>query len=438
MNKGIQRATNFNLAEVMEFAPITMDMNREDPFDIIEQFSFHQENKNDAYFYQFTAKESKEIMETTELVYGLLVDSLDILFSDKYKSKIPYFFGSDFINANPEFVDYAKYTYQNNHEAIYGRFDVAYDFNKRKVTGFYEFNGDTPVMLFESIILQNYLLNKIKKDKAEAITQSNSYHSNLKQSLNKIIKKNSWVGFFCDFDAIEDTLTTELLSNFFSEDHNHNCLIADLKYLKYDILFSHTPFQTDDHELDYVFILNPWEEMVESSPEIIDEWWKWADKTRFLEPAWRWFVSNKGVWAWVTYLLEEAQHEDERVKILIDNYRGAENYLLKTYMDSPRGMKNYAKKPIMGRLSSNIEIYIDCTLKSKSEGCYDNTPFIYQEYCSPRGIDGRNNAILGTWLAPYHHGDALVMEASTLAIREFDSDVLSIQNERFMPHVIIS
>ena len=60
---------------------------------------------------------------------------------------------------------------------------------------------------------------------------------------------------------------------------------------------------------------------------------------------------------------------------------------------------------------------------------------VYQAYCQTGNVAGRAPAILGVWMAPY--GDEpLVMEASTICVREFDDKVTSIANERFIPHIV--
>ncbi|MGI2897358.1 glutathionylspermidine synthase family protein, partial [Vibrio alginolyticus] len=106
-------------------------------------------------FYRFTREEVKAINIASEQVYNLLVNSLDFLFSEAYKSLIPTFYGREFIEPFPEFVEYAIHTYEQNHEAIYGRFDIAYDFENGKVLKFYEGNLDTPTMYYDSVIMQD-------------------------------------------------------------------------------------------------------------------------------------------------------------------------------------------------------------------------------------------------------------------------------------------
>ena len=128
-------------------------------------------------------------------MYGALVDSLELLFT-KYEHLIEHFYGQEFIERYPQFVDYAKHTYFENHEAIGGRFDVAYDFEQGQVRGFYEFNGDTPVMLFESVAMQDWMVTQI----GHAEDQSNYWFENLNQQINKVVPphRGQRVGFFAN------------------------------------------------------------------------------------------------------------------------------------------------------------------------------------------------------------------------------------------------
>lgn len=400
--------------------------------DLESQFAYHL--SGELTLYAFTIEESRAISVACERVYDLLVNSLDILFSKKYSNKIGAFYGKEFIQKHKDFVEYAKYTYENNHEAIYGRFDIAYDFISRKTKGFYEFNGDTPVMLFESTYLQNLMFSKAESH--YPIAQNNEYFNAIRKSIYKVTKGKESVGFFGDSQYIEDALTTESLWNAFMESGEGKFFFGQIEDLEYNILYKNTPFHVGGNELDLVYILMPWEEMVESDPGIFSEWKKWGHKTRFLEPAWRWFVANKGIWAWITYLKDVAAIEDPQVAEFINSYQDIHQFLLPSYVEKPDDMVNYVKKPLIGRLSNNIEIYRDGEKEQDSGGMYQDEPMLYQELCIPGGLPGRNNAILGMWIIPYQEGAPLYMEASNLCIREFDNEILSIKNERFMPHAI--
>jgi glutathionylspermidine synthase len=100
----------------------------------------------------------------------------------------------------------------------------------------------------------------------------------------------------------------------------------------------------------------------------------------------------------------------------------------------------YVSKPLIGRLSNNIVIHGDGEVKFDSKGSYEGYEVIYQAYHEPHKVEGRNNFILGMWMAPIveqeTHSHDLMAEPVTMAIREFDEPVLSIGNERFIPHLV--
>jgi glutathionylspermidine synthase len=88
------------------------------------------------------------------------------------------------------------------------------------------------------------------------------------------------------------------------------------------------------------------------------------------------------------------------------------------------------EKPATGRLSNNIKIWNhNSELVSDTGGFYAEENTVVQVYCAPRRVEGRNNFILGMWMC----GDM----AAGICAREFDTEVLSISNERFIAHIVV-
>ncbi|WP_210498925.1 glutathionylspermidine synthase family protein [Vibrio crassostreae] len=402
------------------------------------EFVFPENKHGKTPFYTFSRDEVRQLNVASEKVYNLLVDSLDFLFSKKYKHLIPFFYGKEFIEAHPEFVDYAAYTFHNNHEAIYGRFDIAYDFGEKKALKFYEGNLDTPTMYYDSVVMQHHLLEALgKKD-----CQYNLHQENLAKNIRKILGNGEKrIAFLCDTELTEDCITTELLFHTFNDNSDDLAQFADINSLRYDFSFNQGKWTLDDLDIDFVFALYPWEDMVvdlyAERPNPLKEWKKWCDKTRFLEPAWRWFVSNKGVWAWLTHIKDVLAKEDESIAKFVSDNEGAWDYCIPSYMEKPEWLKDYVKKPLQGRMSNNIEFYENDTLTHETEGFYGEDDFIYQEVCPTTSADnGKTRAIVCTWLAPWDKGDKLDMESSGIAVREFTGEVLQVKQERFMPHIV--
>ena len=117
-----------------------------------EQFTYLTECQGKMPVALLSESQAKQITLGAGLLYNAMVQSLKFLFNE-YIDLVPHFYGDEFIRNNPDFVDYAIHTYKKSDPAIYGRFDIAYDFERSKFNGVLEFNGDTPVMLFESVYL---------------------------------------------------------------------------------------------------------------------------------------------------------------------------------------------------------------------------------------------------------------------------------------------
>jgi glutathionylspermidine synthase len=89
--------------------------------------------------------------------------------------------------------------------------------------------------------------------------------------------------------------------------------------------------------------------------------------------------------------------------------------------------KSYARKPILGREGSNLQLVVDGQELSSTSGPYEDDSFIYQQF-APLVRNGKNYAQLGVWMI----GD----EARGLGVREDDIPILR-SSSRFVPHIII-
>lgn len=438
--KAVYKKINFDVTQVMkEELPMTQYFysEREDlAFDLAQYLEFPTNNQNEMPFYSLKASSADKIARTYQSVYNMLIEAVAKLFKED-DEVIKYFFGKEFLEKHPDFLKYAKYTFKEKHPALYGRFDSALNPETDEVTGIYEFNGDTPVMLFESVLLQNRFTNEVT---GSGDAQFNEYYLDLSEFAARMKVKQGFA-VICDTNYIEDTATCETFAQIFNE--VGHCFFEDVAHLDYDHYEARhnggSPFFIGDDAISDIFLLKPWEEMVEEHPELFKKWEEWKDVVKFYEPAWRWFMANKGIWAYVTHLFENnnEEHEDFRFK-----YKGLP--ILPSYMTPEKFINNgekYVAKPIIGRLSMNIRI-IDPNegVEFESDGGYEETVCIYQQYHAPYKVEGRNNFIACCWMAPEvnenYRTNSLNSLATTFCIREFDKPVLDIMNERFIPHLI--
>lgn len=395
--------------------------------DLDALFSFVTENKGAMPFYNIPEDTAKHIANECEKMYAAMAHALDHLFELNNIPTYKHFFGETLVK-HPHFIDYAKRTWDNSHTAIYGRFDLAVS-TEGKVKGFYEFNGDTPVMLFESTSLQNYLVSQISSQE----NQYNNYFENMVRDADRTLPEGN-VCVVLDYDFIEDICTCETIKQIF-EEAGRTVFISSIKDLTCDITDKYQPFSVSDVRVDNLFILSPWEELLDGDEfNTIGNFRLWHDNVRFLEPAWRWFFANKGFMAWMTHLAESMPEEFGYI-LDIEGF-------LPTYRDNifaTDGMPCVGK-PLTGRLSSNIVFFDEQgDVISASEGNYGDDDYVYQMLCKPDQVEGRNNFIMGAWMCPFvEKGRPYDLEAqvATLCIREFDKEILDIKNERFIPHIV--
>lgn len=398
--------------------------------DVLEYFEFPLKHSGAMPVYELGLSSCARIETAFEDTYAMLVNAVGRLFSESNNVLMDYM-GCDFLRKHPYFVDYARFTFRDHgsaRQAIYGRFDAVLDPITETVTGIYEFNGDTPTMLFESVNLQNRVCEEVTGDTE---MQLNSFYPNLQSLFNDLGPIPGKAAVIFDQDSFEDMATCETLAQIIGE--QNTCLFADVNEIDYSFERRENPFEIGNDPLSVIFALVPWEEMVESFPRAYSEWANWASGVTFLEPAWRWFISNKGIWAYVTHLLETDS-------MFAQQYRHLP--ILKTYTSAAKFIAAgapYVAKPKIGRMSCNVEIFNGQNDKQfGTEGPYTDDA-VYQQYHAPGSVVGRNNFIVGMFMVPDVATDLNAMRgatASTLCIREFDSPVLGVSNERFIPHVL--
>lgn len=299
--------------------------------------------------------------------------------------------------------------------AVYGRFDAVCNPETGAIEGIYEFNGDTPVMLFESVNLENLIVT----EQGNVECQENNWWNAFQENFSDF--KNKTVAIVCDINYVEDTSTCETLCQAF-ESVGANVYMTTLQGFNHDLLSITKPFYVDGVQspVDAAFVLVPWEEMLDSGNDILLHWRSWVDNVELFEPPWRWFMSNKGFLAFITYLLENDDDYANKYTSLpfIPTYKTVNN------------MTSYVRKPVIGRLSQNITIFDGVSpTEPETRGVYASETMIYQEYRKPYSLKDRGNFIVGAWI----NG----RKAETLCFREFDTSVLDLKNERFVAHLLI-
>ena len=311
---------------------------------------------------------------------------------------------------------------------IYGNFDLTI------IDGdvfFYEYNGNTPVLTYESIVLQDKFFN----DKNEDGEQFNNL-------------SETWIDFFSyvksrvgplrmvfagHTDMINDTLTIETMVHA-ANVSGHYALLCDMRT---DLFFDHMSntftLEDSDETIDYIFNLFPWEEYSDEALININKNYKnmmsRGKGTILSEPAYKIILSNKMFLAYVTE----------------NDYNGTiESGILPTFTDeNVANIKSdmYVRKPIYGRMSANIEVYENKESSHKvadTGGDYQDELFINQPFAPLNKLSGENYQ-LRVWMAPVKEENSHehLFSSCGLAVRKSSSDFsMDVETEVFIPHII--
>ncbi|MBL8556468.1 MAG: glutathionylspermidine synthase family protein [Phenylobacterium sp.] len=289
---------------------------------------------------------------------------------------------------------------------LYGRFDFAYD-----GTGpakLYEYNADTPTSIYESGAFQwIWLEDMIAADRLPAdADQFNSLHEKLEARFRAIFPGGGFVHFASDADSVEDRQTVKYLEDIAGQAGiepkfvpvGEIGLTADQRFV-----------DQDGYVIQALFKLYPWEEMFREEYGANIK----ASKTRFLEPAWKAVLSNKGM-----------------LPLLWARNAGHPNLLAAYFEDDPRAAElgaSYVRKPLFSREGANIELVKQGRKARVLDLGYGEEGHIRQALHEAPAFEGAY-PVVGAWIV----GD----EPAGIGIREDRSRVTK-NLSRFIPHAIV-
>jgi len=279
--------------------------------------------------------------------------------------------------------------------SVYGRFDLAWT-----GTGspkLLEYNADTPTSLLEASVIQWQWL----EDVAPESDQLNSIHEALINQWKKI--SDPRVHFACAWDQLEDRQTIAYLAET-AEQAGKTVELLDMS----EIGFSEEGRFTDSLEIpiNRLFKLYPWEWMAEEPffAEIGNE------RHRFIEPAWKMMLSNKGI-----------------LPILWELNPGHPN-LLPAFTSKEKltnfGVTSWAEKPFFGREGAGVRLLDHGREFSAGETGHQNEPVVFQQHAHLFSAE-QMHFVWGLWMI----GD----ECRGLSARGDKSPVTG-NLSRFLPH----
>ncbi len=355
-------------------------------------FGFHTTNvpywKEDAY-YSFSMDEILYIEKATAELWDLCLGAVQhVMDNDLYHHfAIP-----------KDFIPLIEKSWEEDHPAIYGRFDFCYKNGNLKLL---EFNADTPTSLYEAGIVQWFWLQDFDKAK----DQFNSIHEKMIDYW-KHLKAYLYKGklhFTCIKQSLEDLTNVEYI---------RDCAMQagiDTKLVFIDdIGWDNNTNQFVDMEeeaIKNIFKLYPWEWLIKEGfgKNILHD----ANRTFWIEPAWKMILSNKAI-----------------LPILWKLYPNCP-YLLPSYFDE-NSLTNYVKKPILSREGANIEIKKFSATVAKTDGEYGNEGYIYQELFELPNFDN-HYPVVGSWVIGQEPAGMGIREANTL---------ITDNKSCFVPHII--
>jgi glutathionylspermidine synthase len=281
-------------------------------------------------------------------------------------------------------------SWRRQEPSLFGRFDLAFAEAEPKLL---EYNADTPTSLLEAAVVQWYWL----KDTHADDDQFNSLHERLIERWREICRAEDLIHFACDKNSPEDLGNVRYLMDTACQANCSTTLIG-----MRDIGIKAGTDTFVDRNLNPIrrcFKLYPWEWMLTESfgPQIE------RHSTRFIEPAWKSILSNKGILA------------------LLWKLNPGHPNLLPAFREPGQLTGTYVVKPVHSREGANIKII--GAVAAETGGTYDG-PVIYQQYSPLFASDGRS-AVLGSWIV----GN----QAAGMGVREDDS-LITGNTSRFVPH----
>ena len=355
-------------------------------------FGFHTSDVpywDESVYYSFSAIEINAIEKATNELWEMSLAAVQHVIDHQLYNQF----------AIPAFmVPLIEKSWEQDHPAIYGRFDLCVKNGQIKLL---EFNADTPTSLYEAGIVQWFWLQDFNASK----DQFNSIHEKLIaywKFLNRFLHNNS-LHFTCLKESLEDLTNTEYMRDCAIQAGLNTQLvfIDDIGWDEMNQQF----VDLEETAIQNIFKLYPWEWLVnESFGENI---LKAKNEPYWIEPAWKMILSNKSI-----------------LPILWQLYPN--HPLLLPAFFEPGSLTNFVKKPKLSREGANIEMMQSGIATNKTGGEYGEEGFIYQALFSLPEFDGKY-PVIGSWI--------IGQEAAGMGIREADG-LITDNKSRFVPHLI--
>jgi glutathionylspermidine synthase len=339
---------------------------------------------DESAYYYFTSADITQFEEAARTLHKLCIDAAEAIIQNDWWDRL---------SIPKAAIPIIKASWERDDFSLYGRFDVAYDGSGPPKL--LEYNADTPTALVEASVGQWFWLQERfpKRD------QFNSLHERLIASWKTL--EGERVHFASFKDQPEDEQTVLYL-----QDTCHQAGLVTKRTAIEDLGWNEKRnafVDLENQRISCCFKLYPWE-------------WMWSDEfamylpqepCRFIEPAWKMLLSNKGI-----------------LPVLWELFSGHPNLL--PAFESPEPLEgSYVQKPKLGREGANIQRLERGQITEQTAGDYDSEDVIYQDLAPLADFDG-NYPVLGLWIVNH--------EPAGLGIRE-DASRITTNLSRFVPHL---
>ncbi|CZF83115.1 Putative acid--amine ligase YgiC [Grimontia celer] len=351
-------------------------------------------------YYQFNLQQIEEDLEKpTEEIHQMCLDVVErVTRSDELLTK----FGI------PEAMwDLVAGSWRRRDPSLYARLDFTYDgVNPAKL---YENNADTPTSLFETGFWQWVWLEDVVNSGRihQSADQFNILQDYIMERFAELAKRQpgQTLYFSCCKDTEEDRATVQYLEDCAKEAGLHTGFV----YVE-DIGVNDAGQFVDmkGRVIRWMFKLYPWEFIFD------EEYAQFLSSAtiNWLEPMWKSVLSNKAL-----------------LPMLWKLHPNHPNLLPAYFADDPKAssLSDYVVKPLFSREGANIEVIRNGASTFKTDGPYDLSQAIVQQY-QPLPKFGNNFTLIGSWLVNDR--------AAGISIRE-DASLVTQDLARYLPHVIL-
>ncbi len=282
--------------------------------------------------------------------------------------------------------DLVAHSWAEQEPELYGRFDLIYDGNGP--AKMIEYNADTPTCLYEAASFQwQWLEDQIAAGVLpEGADQFNGLHEAFIDRFREIFLPGTHVHFTAFEDLIEDYSTVETIA-WAARGAEMGAHFVDIRKIG---ITDQGQFADDEGRvIGALFKLYPWEDMLR------DDFAHHIAQSgcRFLEPAWKALVSNKGILPVLWQMFEG--HPNLLPSFFADDFVNQTEIVQRSSAALARGT---VTKPLFSREGASITINKDGgTLEASADRGYDSYPMIVQALHDMPVFDGFR-PVIGAWI----------------------------------------